>query len=223
MAKKVKKVKDPNKKSLWAEFKAFISKGSILDMAVGVVIGGAFSAIVTALVAILLSVCTWAVPGGLKGLITVLPALNAAQTGPVGQSFSAADLVEKTIEFAGLQGVSGLTVQDATYVQWQNTLLGKYSLHGGTYAYNLAAVIDWGTFINAVISFLIIAVTLFIIVKVAAKMAKARADMKAKQLEAYYVKHPEERPVPPEPGIPEPTDHEILKEMLEVLKGKKAE
>ena len=33
----------------WKEFKAFISRGNILDLAVGVIIGGAFSAIVTAL------------------------------------------------------------------------------------------------------------------------------------------------------------------------------
>ena len=33
---------------LWKEFKVFISRGNVLDMAVGVVIGGAFSAIVTA-------------------------------------------------------------------------------------------------------------------------------------------------------------------------------
>lgn len=33
----------------WKDFKAFISRGNILDLAVGVIIGGAFSAIVTAL------------------------------------------------------------------------------------------------------------------------------------------------------------------------------
>ena len=33
----------------WKEFKAFISRGNILDLAIGVIIGAAFSAIVTAL------------------------------------------------------------------------------------------------------------------------------------------------------------------------------
>ena len=42
-----KKVKDPNKKSLWQEFKEFINKGNAFMLAVGVVIGGAFNAIVT--------------------------------------------------------------------------------------------------------------------------------------------------------------------------------
>ncbi len=37
------------KKGFFAEFKAFITRGNVLDMAVGVIIGGAFSAIVTAL------------------------------------------------------------------------------------------------------------------------------------------------------------------------------
>lgn len=36
-------------KKFIAEFKEFISRGNVLDMAVGVLIGGAFSAIVTAL------------------------------------------------------------------------------------------------------------------------------------------------------------------------------
>ena len=40
---------DEEKKSLVEEFKEFIDKGNAMDMAVGVVIGGAFIAIVTAL------------------------------------------------------------------------------------------------------------------------------------------------------------------------------
>jgi large conductance mechanosensitive channel len=37
-------------KKLFKEFKEFINKGSVLDLAVGVIIGGAFSAIVNALI-----------------------------------------------------------------------------------------------------------------------------------------------------------------------------
>jgi len=36
-------------KKFWTEFKAFISRGNIMNMAVGVIVGAAFSAIVTAL------------------------------------------------------------------------------------------------------------------------------------------------------------------------------
>ena len=75
MAKKVKKP------GFFKEFKEFINRGNAFMLAVGVVIGGAFSAIVTAFVNILLSVATWPVPGGLKGLVSVLPALTDAQKG----------------------------------------------------------------------------------------------------------------------------------------------
>ncbi|MCQ2081549.1 MAG: large conductance mechanosensitive channel protein MscL [Lachnospiraceae bacterium] len=37
-------------KNFMKEFKEFISKGSVMDMAVGIIIGGAFTAIVTSLV-----------------------------------------------------------------------------------------------------------------------------------------------------------------------------
>ena len=38
------------KSSFWSEFKTFIARGNVMDMAVGVVIGGAFTAIVNSLV-----------------------------------------------------------------------------------------------------------------------------------------------------------------------------
>lgn len=40
-----------DKKSILTEFKEFISRGNVLDMAVGVIVGGAFTAIVNSLVA----------------------------------------------------------------------------------------------------------------------------------------------------------------------------
>jgi len=176
-------------KKFFGEFKTFIARGNVLDMAVGVVIGGAFSAIVTALVNILLSVCTWAVPGGLKGLITVLPAVNDAQKGidGIGQSFAAADLNAMAAIYQEKFPLDANPVQG---------LKGLYTLHGTTYTYNMSAVIDWGAFINAVISFLIIAFTLFIIVKVAMASAKKRAQLKEKVEQEKYKKwaeaHPEE-------------------------------
>ena len=38
------------KKSMWQEFKEFISRGSVMDLAVGVIMGGAFTSIVNSLV-----------------------------------------------------------------------------------------------------------------------------------------------------------------------------
>lgn len=43
-------------KKLWMEFKEFAVRGNVIDMAVGVVIGGAFGKIVTALVNMVMSV-----------------------------------------------------------------------------------------------------------------------------------------------------------------------
>lgn len=43
--------KNEKKKGIIAEFKEFISKGNVVDMAVGVIIGSAFTAIVNSLVA----------------------------------------------------------------------------------------------------------------------------------------------------------------------------
>ena len=45
-----KEKKQKKKSTFWADFKKFITRGNVIDMAVGVVIGGAFSKIVTGLV-----------------------------------------------------------------------------------------------------------------------------------------------------------------------------
>lgn len=168
------------------DFKKFITRGNVLDMAVGVIIGGAFNAIVTAFVNILMSVCTWRVPGGIKGLVTVLPAVNDAQKGMneaigLGQKFASSDLQTLATKLAEqTYGTEAVAENLMLIEQAKTTIAGKYNLHGTTYVYKLSSTIDWGTFINAVISFLIIAVTLFIVVKVAARMKKFREDIKAK-------------------------------------------
>ena len=207
---------------LWKEFKAFISRGNVLDMAVGVVIGGAFSAIVTALVNILLSVCTWGVPGGLKGLITILPALSASQQGMagIGQSFESSEL--QGLAQALAEKNYGAGVEDAVIQATKTEILNQYTLHGTTYVANSAAVIDWGTFINAIISFLIIALTLFIILKVFTTLKAKREAMKKAALEEYYEKHPEERPQPKveDPIVPQPTELDVLLEIKDLLKNK---
>ena len=42
--------KEKKKSTFWSDFKAFITKGNVLDMAIGVVVGGAFGKITTSLV-----------------------------------------------------------------------------------------------------------------------------------------------------------------------------
>jgi len=50
-------------KKFFKEFKEFISRGNVLDMAVGIIIGGAFTAIITALVNGILTPLINAIPG----------------------------------------------------------------------------------------------------------------------------------------------------------------
>ena len=181
-----KKQEKKEKGKLLKDFKAFITKGNVLDMAVGVIIGGAFNAIVTALVNILMSLCTWRVPGGIKGLVTVLPAANDLQKGlneglGLGQKFAASELHALGKALAESQHGADVVAANPNLIESaKTTILGKYTLHGATYTYNLSAVIDWGAFINAIISFIVIALTLFVVVKVAAKMAAKRAEFKEK-------------------------------------------
>lgn len=206
------------------EFKDFINKGNAFMLAVGVVIGGAFSAITDSFVKILLSVCTWAVPGGLKGLVTVLPALNDAQKGMdaslgLGQFFDASALQELAkAEAVATYGEATVSKTPTLIENVKATILSKYTLHGTTYTYNMSAVIDWGTLINAFISFIIIALVLFTIVKMANTIAAKKKQIDAQILEAYYEKHPEERPVPVEPGKPAPTEAELLAQILAELR-----
>lgn len=205
---KEKKKKGPG---FWAEFKEFINRGNAFMLAVGVVIGGAFSAIVNALVNILLSLCTAALPGGLAGFVTRLDtptAINALKN------------VQTTIAEAKMQ-LSMSEYLDLCNTYGAATINGIYTKYGGKYIFSTAPVLNWGALITAVISFIIIAVVLFIIVKVVNSAQRKREALQAKIQEAYYEKHPEERPVPPEPGEPEPTELDYLKRIAEALDKKK--
>lgn len=110
-------------KKFFADFKKFITRGNIVDMAIGVIVGNAFSAIVKAftdkvimpLINLLLSL------GGDKGLESAYTFLKVAY-----DEDGAIDLTK-------------------------------------------SIYIDWGAFITAIINFFIIALTLFIILKVAMK------------------------------------------------------
>jgi len=199
------------------EFVAFINRGSVVDLAVGVIIGGAFSAIVTAVVNIFLSLCTWAVPGGLTGLVTVLPAANPGQQGVAGIGQSFTDITDATIKFAAAQGVT-ITKDSATFMQFQDALRNQYTARGTTFFFNGSALINWGTLLNAVISFLIIALVLFAILKAVNRFRTAKEELKAKAQEEFYKLHPEQRPAPVVPGTPAPTQMDILLQIRDELK-----
>ncbi len=54
------------KKSIFTEFKEFISRGNVMDMAVGVIIGGAFTKIVNSLVSDVITPALGMVTGGVE-------------------------------------------------------------------------------------------------------------------------------------------------------------
>ena len=58
---------DEEKKSLGEEFREFIDNGNAMDMAVGVIIGGAFTAIVTALTTDIINPLITLLTGGVAG------------------------------------------------------------------------------------------------------------------------------------------------------------
>lgn len=212
----MKKVKAKGK-GFFTEFKEFINKGNAFMLAVGVVIGGAFSAIVTAFVNMLMSLATWPVPGGLAGLVTVLPAVSEGQKGisGVGQSFAADKYNEIANQIGTAAGATDPAVYGATVIN------GNYTKYGTSYYFNGSSIINWGALINAFISFIIIAVVLFIVVKVINAAQRKKEELAAKVKEEYYKKHPEERPAPVEPGAPEPTPVELLAEIRDLLKKQK--
>ena len=58
---------DEEKQGIVAEFKEFIAKGNVMDMAVGIIIGGAFTAIVTALTTDIINPLITLLTGGAVG------------------------------------------------------------------------------------------------------------------------------------------------------------
>lgn len=69
--------KENDKKGFIAEFKEFISRGNVLDMAVGIIIGAAFTAIVTSLVNDIMSPAIGYIMGGIdfKDYAVTLPTI----------------------------------------------------------------------------------------------------------------------------------------------------
>ena len=84
--------KNPNKKGLIKEFKEFISRGSVLDLAVGMIIGAAFTAIITAVVNYVLKPLISLIPLGESGTFkTVLkPAVAEVSDAVTGEVIVAA-------------------------------------------------------------------------------------------------------------------------------------
>ncbi len=142
-------------KKLFNEFKAFIMRGNVLDMAIGVVIAGAFGKITTSLVNdLILPLVSW---------------------------------------ICGTRDMTALNilVRPAVYDEAGEVV-------------KEAITLGFGSFVGTVIDFLLIALVVFAIVKVANK--------------AHDLAHKKEEAAPEEPA--KPTSEELLAQILEELKKK---
>ena len=147
---------------LLQEFKTFALKGNVVDMAVGVIIRGAFGKIVTSLV-------------------------NDIIMPPIGVLMGGVDF--KDLGIVIKEGVAATeTTPEVAEVVWK-----------------------YGAFIQQVVDFLIIAVSVFVMIKLINKLSNLRKK--------------EEEVVAPEPAPapePEPTKEEILlTEIRDLLKNNK--
>lgn len=134
------------------EFKEFIMRGNVVDMAVGVVVGGAFKSIVDSLVADLIMPC-----------ISTL-------TGKVDISKLSVTVIEAN-EAAGEKGL----------------------------------IIPYGNFLQQIINFLIIAFSIFCVVKM---------------INTFHDKFMKKKEEIEEAAPPAPTQEELLTEIRDLLKEK---
>lgn len=141
-----------------AEFKKFAVKGNMLDMAVGIVIGGAFATIVSSLVADII-------------------------TPPIGML------------------LNGVNFGDLFVVISEGTSAGPYATLAAAKEAG-AVTLNYGNFINALISFLIVAWALFVVVR-------GFNAMRAK----------EEAAPPPPPPAPS-NEEKLLAEIRDLLKAR---
>ena len=121
--------------SFVGEYKKFVNRGNVVDMAVGVIIGGAFTAIVTAL---------------------------------------SGSILEPIINFA-LSEWFGNAHTDGLY-----TVLKEGYAEDGTLDLAASIYIDWSTFINTIIHFLLVALVLFCILRTINHVREEYAELSEK-------------------------------------------
>ena len=84
-----------DKKGFFQEFKTFITRGNVLDMAVGIIVGGAFTAIITALVNNILNPLLKMIPGtGADGIGALQIVLKNAVLDEQGNVLQAAVVLD---------------------------------------------------------------------------------------------------------------------------------
>lgn len=159
------------RKGFFGEFKDFITRGNVLDMAVGVIVATAFGKITTALV-------------------------NNVLMPFIGWVFGGSDMTD----------VLNITVVPEI----------KEIIDGVETVTQEAVVIGFGTFVSAIIDFIIIAFIVFCIVK-AFNSARAKAEAKKRAEEAAAAAKAAAEAPAPEPSAEE----KLLTEIRDLLKEKK--
>lgn len=156
------------------EFKEFIQRGNVLDLAIGIIIGTAFNKIVSSLV---------------NDIIMPLVGL-----------------------------IGGTNVKEANFV-----LVDAVYATDGVTILKSAVTLNYGSFIQYVIDFFIIALTVFVIMKVV-KRLQSKADKAKEKIIKDIEAKIGEQPAPvveevvEEPVIePQPTTEELLTEIRDLL------
>lgn len=141
-------------KGFIAEFKQFIARGNVVDMAVGVIIGGAFGKISTSLVNDI-----------------IMPAIS-------------------------------MLIGGIDFTNWKLVL--KQAVIENGEELSAAVTLNFGTFLSTILDFIIIAFSVFCIIKI---------------LNSFHRKR--EEPAAPPPAPPEPSKEELLlTEIRDLLKEK---
>lgn len=166
------------KSGFFKEFKDFITRGNIVDMAIGVIIGGAFSAIVTALTN---------------------------------------KIIKPFVDWIVQMATGGTSLGLYTFlheVKVVDELTGKVTTDFANSIY-----IDWGAFIMAIIDFLLIALVLFIIIKVLMNIKKMREEFNNTDKKEVNARA---KAIAKEKGISKKEALEVVKAEIEAQKAAEA-
>ena len=143
-------------KKFFSEFKKFITRGNVVDMAVGVIVGSSFTAIVNGLSNFVLKpLVNWIIARimGKDSLSEMMTFLVKAE--------KTEDVLDEAGNVIGTKVVPDLA--ESIYI-------------------------DWGAFINAIINFFLIAIVLFIIVKMMNRFRERQSALGNKIAEGVLTK-----------------------------------
>ncbi len=147
-------------KKFFSDLKAFLMRGNIMDMAVGVVVGGAFGKIVTSFV---------------SDIITPLISLLTGSA-----TFSEMFVILNPDKFTATETITSV---DQILTRADAAACGL-------------ATLNWGSFLQSVIDFLIIGISIFVVLRI---MVAAKNRLEAKKIAEEEAKKAAEAAKPAEP------------------------